>query len=115
MIANRLSWAMDFDAGVLLRAARERAGLTQRQVAERAGTSQSVVARIESGRTDPGGRTLRRLIEACGFEVRAGLELAPVAETHMLADVARILGLTAEERLLEVANLSRFEKAARRV
>jgi hypothetical protein len=32
----------------------------------------------------------------------------------MLADVARILSLTPEERLREVANVSRFVAAARR-
>jgi hypothetical protein len=32
----------------------------------------------------------------------------------MLDDVARILSLTPEERLIEVRNVSRFEAAARR-
>jgi hypothetical protein len=32
----------------------------------------------------------------------------------MLDDVARILSLTPEERLLEVRNVNRFEAAARR-
>jgi hypothetical protein len=36
-------------------------------------------------------------------------------DTHMLGDVERILRLTPEERLQEVANLSRFQSAARRV
>jgi hypothetical protein len=33
---------------------------------------------------------------------------------HMLVDVSRILSLTPEERLREVANVSRFLAAARR-
>ena len=33
---------------------------------------------------------------------------------HMLADIARILSLTPEERIREVANASRFIAAARR-
>jgi hypothetical protein len=37
------------------------------------------------------------------------------ADTHMLADVERILRLTPEERLREVANLSRFVAEAKRV
>jgi len=107
MAANR-------DAGALLRTARDRAGLTQRELARRGGTSQSVVARIESGQTDPSTRTLARLLAAAGFELRSTLELAPVAGSHMLEDVARILAMTPEERLTEVGNVSRFAAAARR-
>ena len=102
------------DAAQLVREARSRAGCTQRALALRAGTSQSVVARIEAGKTHPGSETLRRLLEAAGFELRAELVPLPVFDTHMLADVARILSLTPEERLREVGNLSRFVSAARR-
>jgi transcriptional regulator with XRE-family HTH domain len=105
----------DWDPGRLLRAARQRAGLTQRELARRADTSQSVVARIEQGRTDPSTATLARLLAAAGFELRADLSPVPVADTHMLEDVARILALAPEERLREVRNVSRFEAAARRV
>lgn len=101
-------------SGALLRDARLRAGLTQRQLAQRAETSQSVVARIEQGRSDPSTATLARLLAAAGFELRAELTPIAVADTHMLDDVARILLLTPEERLLEVRNVSRFEAAARR-
>lgn len=101
-------------SGGLLREARLRAGLTQRDLAQRAGTSQSVVARIEQGRSDPSTATLARLLAAAGFELRAELTPIAVADTHMLDDVARILSLTPEERLLEVRNVSRFESAARR-
>jgi transcriptional regulator with XRE-family HTH domain len=100
--------------GGLLREARARTGLTQRDLARRARTSQSVVARIEQGRSDPSTGTLTRLLAAAGFELRAELTPLPVADTHMLDDVPRILSLTPEERLLEVRNVSRFERAARR-
>ncbi len=103
------------DAALLVREARARAGLTQRQLAARASTSQSVVARVEAGQTRPGSGTLRRLLEAAGFELRAELVPLPVVETHMLEDVARILALTPEERLREVGHVSRFEFEARRV
>jgi len=99
--------------GRLLREARRRAGLTQRELAGRAKTSQSVVARIEQGRSDPSSATLSRLLSAAGFELRSELLPLPVANTHMLDDVARILSLTPEERLLEVRNVSRFAAAAR--
>lgn len=74
-----------------------------------------MVARIEGGQTSPGHGTLARLVEAAGFELRAELAMRAVVETHMLADVARILSLSPEARLLEMRNLSRFEAAARRV
>ena len=100
--------------GRLLREARSRAGLTQRELARRAETSQSVVARIEQGRSDPSSATLTRLLAAAGFELGTDLLPLAVADTHMLDDVARILSLTPEERLLEVGNVSRFVSSARR-
>lgn len=105
----------DFNAAVLLREARRRAGLTQREVARRAGTSQSVIARIERGQTDPATGTLVHLLAAIGFELDADLVTSLVSSSHMLDDVARILRLTPERRLIEVGNVSRFMNAARRV
>ena len=40
-------------AGVLLRRARVRAGLTQQELAERAGVAQSVISVYESGQRQP--------------------------------------------------------------
>ena len=102
------------DAAQLVREARSRAGLSQRELASRARTSQSVVARVEAGKTLPGSDTLTRLLAAAGFELRAALVPRPGADTHMLEDVARILALTPEQRLVEVANVSRLTSAARR-
>ncbi len=99
----------------LVREARTRAGLSQRELARRAGTAQSVVARIELGHTDPSAGTLAKLLAAAGFELNSRLTPCPTADTHMLDDVERILRLTPEERLQEVANLSRFVAEARRV
>jgi transcriptional regulator with XRE-family HTH domain len=100
--------------GTLLHAARARAGLSQRRLAQRAGTTQSVVARIELGETSPTWQTLTRLLAAAGFELDTRISVRPVAGSHMLDDVARILSLTPEERLREVANASRFASAVRR-
>jgi transcriptional regulator with XRE-family HTH domain len=72
-----------------------------------------VVARVEQGQTDPSTATLARLLAAAGFELREELIPLPVADSHMLEDVARILALTPEQRLLEVRNVSRFEATAR--
>jgi len=117
MIANQLSSLMNtgLNPGRLVREARLAARLTQRELARRAHTSQSVVARVESGQTSPGSETLERLLDAAGYELRVALQPRPVVDSHMLEDAARILRLTPEQRLLEVANVNRFLRAARRV
>src|SRR5437016_11927351 len=99
----------------LLRQARLKAGLSQRQLAQRAGTAQSVIARIERGQTSPTWETMERLLAAAGVELRPQLELPVVVGSHMLAEVPRILGMTPEQRLEEVKNLSEFLANARRV
>ena len=101
-------------ASQLLQTARERAGLTQRQLAKKARTAQSVVARIELGETSPSWSTLARLLKAAGFSLSAGLRRINV-DPQLLDDVPRILALSPEERLREVAQVSRFLSAARRV
>jgi transcriptional regulator with XRE-family HTH domain len=106
---------MSINPAYLLREARYRAGLTQRELAERAGTAQSVIARIETGKTDPSTSTLNHLIEAAGFNLDAELTLKPVSNSHMLEDVNRILNLSPEERLLELASIDTFLKEAKRV
>lgn len=99
----------------LLHTARVRAHLTQRDLAKRAGTAQSVVARIELGLTSPSYSTLSALFRAAGFELHMQLQTAPVCDSHMLDDVARIQGLPPEERLSELGNASRFFASAERV
>jgi len=101
--------------GDLVRSARRHAGLSQRAMAARAGTSQSVVARVETGVTDPTFETARRLLAAAGVEAVCRLDPEAIVDTHMLDDVDRILALTPEGRLEEVANVSRFVAGARRV
>jgi transcriptional regulator with XRE-family HTH domain len=97
----------------LLLSARAAAGLTQRALARRARTSQSVIARIESGATSPSWRTLEHLLKHAGFELQVSFRKRPLRHSHMLEDVARILRLTPEERLLELRNAARFFAAAR--
>lgn len=74
-----------------------------------------MVARIELGRTDPTAGTLTRLLAAAGFEMDPRLTPFPTVDSHMLEDVDRILRLSPSQRLAEVANVSRFVAAARRV
>lgn len=96
----------------LLREARHRSGLSQRALGELAATTQSVIARIELGMSIPSWSTLERLVTAAGFTLESRLAPIGAERSHMLADVTRILSLTPEERLTEVANLSGFLASA---
>jgi transcriptional regulator with XRE-family HTH domain len=101
-------------AAELLSVARVRSGMSQRELARKALTAQSVVARIELGETSPSWVTLQRLLKAAGFGFSVVLKRTTV-DPALLDDVPRILRLTPEERLREVAQVSRFISAARRV
>jgi transcriptional regulator with XRE-family HTH domain len=105
----------------LLRAARDRAGLSQRELAQRAGTSQAMVARIEGGRQSPSVATLERLVRACGLELRVetgGDDAAPLAaatgerRSRLLVwrsgDRAYAVPLEAVERIAELDALHRL-------
>jgi predicted nucleotidyltransferase/DNA-binding XRE family transcriptional regulator len=59
----------------MIREARRRARLSQTDLARRAGVAQSVISAYESGRREPGLRTLTKLIEATGH--RLVLDLHP--------------------------------------
>jgi ribosome-binding protein aMBF1 (putative translation factor) len=54
--------------------ARSQAGLTQAELAARMETSQSAIARLESGRMIPSGRTLKRFARATGTRLRIKFE-----------------------------------------
>ena len=98
-----------------MKAARAQAGMTQRALARKARTAQSVVARIELNETSPSWTTLTRILAAAGFRVSPELVRIPKLDRSELDDIPRILRLTPEQRLLEVARVSRFIAAARRV
>lgn len=57
--------------------ARKRAGLTQTEIAKRIKTTQSVIARLESGRSLPSGRTLQRYARATGSRLAIRFEPIP--------------------------------------
>jgi transcriptional regulator with XRE-family HTH domain len=101
-------------AATILRTAREKGGLSQRALASRARTAQSVVARIELGETSPSWDTLMRLVKASGCILRASVESIPTVDPSLLDDVPRILRMTPEQRLEEVAQVSRFLASVRR-
>jgi transcriptional regulator with XRE-family HTH domain len=58
---------MEFDA--LIHDARRSAGITQLELATRAGTAQPAVAAYESGARTPNLATLKRLLNACEYDV----------------------------------------------
>jgi transcriptional regulator with XRE-family HTH domain len=64
----------EFTLAATLIRARSEAGLTQEQLAEKMGTTQSVIARLESGRTNPSAKTLERLARATGTRLRISFE-----------------------------------------
>ena len=57
-------------------AARSRAGLTQDQLAQRMKTTQSTIARLESGKALPSGKTLQRFADATGSRLKIVFEIA---------------------------------------
>jgi DNA-binding XRE family transcriptional regulator len=60
-------------ASELIRA-RKSANMTQEQVADAMGTTQATIARLESGRSLPSTRTLKRFAEATGTKVSIHFE-----------------------------------------
>jgi ribosome-binding protein aMBF1 (putative translation factor) len=68
--------APEYELARVIICARVRSGLTQAQLAERMRTSQSFIARLESGRTVPNLKTLKRVGEATGTRVKVDLVAA---------------------------------------
>ena len=63
----------DFKIGVILRRARETAGLTQEEVARRLQTKKSAISRIENHADDVRLSTLRRYADAVGADLQIRL------------------------------------------
>ncbi len=62
----------EFTLAAALIEARSLAAMTQEQVAKAMGTTQAAIARLESGRSLPSTRTLKRFAEATGLKLRIG-------------------------------------------
>jgi HTH-type transcriptional regulator/antitoxin HipB len=63
----------DFKIGVILRQAREAAGLTQEEVARKLQTQKSAISRIENHANDVRLSTLRRYADAVGANLQIRL------------------------------------------
>ena len=59
----------DFKIGVLIRQAREKAGLTQEQLAQRIQTKKTAISRIENHAQDIRLSTLEKVAKALGMEL----------------------------------------------
>ena len=66
----------EFELSRSLIEARTRAKLTQAELALRMNTTQSVVARLESGRTQPSTRTLQKIAKATRTRLRINFDPA---------------------------------------
>ena len=76
----------EFALAQALVAARTGAGLTQQELAERMDTSQSAIARMESGKIIPSGRTLKRVARATGTRLRIDfVATAPAGKSRVRA------------------------------
>jgi transcriptional regulator with XRE-family HTH domain len=62
------------EAGVILRTARQRHGVTQQQLATRARTSQAAISRIERGVVSPSIATLESLLSLVGEQLQLAAE-----------------------------------------
>lgn len=91
------------DAGRVLRAARERAGINQSELARRSGTARSALAGYESGRRAPSTATLNKLLAACGLQARVTLE-------PLLADVDALAA--ALDRPVAELDVDRWQRLA---
>jgi transcriptional regulator with XRE-family HTH domain len=99
--------------GSLLREARRRHGLDQAELARRAGTGQPAISRIERDVVSPSLDTLNRLFEAMGETLGVTpVSLAgppPGGGNLSIAELrADYRDLTAEERLIQAARLSKI-------
>ncbi len=84
--------------GDLIRSARTRAGLSQEQLAERLGMPRSSIARWETDTVEPGFSTLRRVLQACGFDLSTTL-VEFERDLERDAQVREVQRLTPQERL----------------
>lgn len=96
--------------GELIRSARLRAGYSQKELAQRLGMASSSIARWETDTVEPGYSTLRRVLQACGFDippVLAPYERYPERD----AQIQEMRQLTPQERMARL--LDRLDKPPR--
>ena len=99
-------------SGDLIKEARLRAGLTQTELADRLGKAQSEVARWERGAVLPSLESLRRVVRACGLEIR--FELVP-EDDSLSSLIDQNLRMTPAERFRQARQRAAFRNRRERV
>src|SRR5215213_4816730 len=94
-------------SGELIRAARLRAELSQAELADRLGLPSSSIARWETDTVEPGFSTLRRVLQACGFDIPPVL-VPYQRDPERDAVVQELQDLTPQERMARY--VARLEK-----
>jgi ribosome-binding protein aMBF1 (putative translation factor) len=69
-MADREVFEHAYDVAVQIVEMRDRLGLSQAELAQRCGIDQGDISRIERGATSPTARTLQRIAEALGADLR---------------------------------------------
>jgi transcriptional regulator with XRE-family HTH domain len=96
--------------GELIRSARMRAGYSQKELAQRLGMASSSIARWETDTVEPGFSTLRRVLQACGFDIPPVL-VPYERDLERDAQVREMRELTPQERMTRL--LDRLDKPTR--
>jgi transcriptional regulator with XRE-family HTH domain len=96
--------------GELIRSARLRAGYSQKELAQRLGMASSSIARWETDTVEPGFSTLRRVLQACGFDIPPVL-VPYERDPERDAQVQEMRELTPQERMTRL--LDRLDKPVR--
>ena len=97
-----------------LRAARERAGLSQSELAKAAGTSQPAVSEIERGRRQPTVARFDLLLRACGASLAVAYDGSVQVDPHDLELLHLNRALTPAQRLSQMSRLLGLKGLARR-
>lgn len=96
--------------GELIRSARLRAGYSQKELAQRLGMASSSIARWETDTVEPGFSTLRRVLQACGFDIPPVL-VPYERDPERDAQIQEMRELTPQERMTRL--LDRLDKPPR--
>src|ERR671922_2465520 len=101
---HHIGYNQAMTAGELLRAARQRHGVTQEQLAARARTSQAAISRIERDTVSPSVGTLATLLDLLGEELE--LSAIPIDYGHDRTLNELNLRYTPEQRIAHQASFA---------
>ena len=100
--------------GKRLKAARQKAGMSQRQLAAESGVSQGMISQIEAGHKEGGLRTLEKLAEALGvafediYRGGAARDDTALLKDKLVYEIAQTVKPMTIREKKEVLRFSRF-------